>query len=68
MNRKKTVLFRLCAGCDTPLGLALVPWAGAHFDSSHTLCETCDRQIDAALARNRADLSAFDPAAPRSAA
>ncbi|MGI9590108.1 MAG: hypothetical protein ACR2P8_01970 [Myxococcota bacterium] len=68
MTRKQTVLFRLCAGCDAPLGLALVPWAGAPFESSHTLCQACDRQIDAALARGVADLSAFDPAAPRSAA
>ena len=68
MTTNKTVLFRLCAGCDTPLGLALVPWADMPFDTTHTLCQTCDRKIDAALGRIAADLSAFDPAAPRSAA
>ena len=53
MTDKKTVLFRLCAGCDAPLGLQLVPWAGSPFESTHALCTACHRQIDAALGRSR---------------
>jgi hypothetical protein len=45
MSDKKTVLFRLCAGCDTPLGLQLRPWLGSPFESTHTLCSACDDRI-----------------------
>ena len=65
MTRATTVVFRICAGCDTPLGLQLVPWVGIGFESSHALCAHCDERV---RTLTRPDLDDRPPFDVRSAA
>ena len=60
MSEAKTVLFYLCPGCDTPLGLQLLPWAGVNFESTHTLCDGCRDQVRTVLDRGLQDRAPVD--------